>query len=104
MGNLSVRDTDDAVSSIIALQEILWVDLHDVENNLRRMERASIAGAAAGADEAVVYRTARTALLSGLASINEVLGWVHLMAEKDPEGNDLDCVRSLPNVNVSLSS
>jgi len=104
MGNLSVRDTDDAVSGIIALQEILSTDLHDVESNLRRIERASATGAAAGADEVMVYRTARTALLSGLASIHEVLGWVHLMAEKDPEGNDLDCVRSLPEVTVSLTS
>jgi hypothetical protein len=47
-----------------------------------------------------VYCVARAALYSGLASINEVLGWVHLMAEKDAEGNVSEAVKMLPTVAV----
>lgn len=54
-----------------------------------------------GKEPLEVYQRARIALLSGIASVDEVLAWVHLLAAKDPEGNELDCVRALPQVRVS---
>lgn len=51
-------------------------------------------------EEVKLCYVARTALFSALASINEVFGWVHLMAEKDSEGNVTEVIRSLPTVPV----
>ncbi|WP_019142876.1 hypothetical protein [Noviherbaspirillum massiliense] len=110
MGILSVQDTDDAVSSMMALRGILTSDLEDVERLLRRTLQIPGNGAEAEGEEMEgekpleVYQRARTTLLSGIASIDEVLAWVHLVAAKDPEGNELDCVRSLPSMTVSRLS
>lgn len=107
MGILSVRDTDDAVSSMMALRNVLSADLADVERLMHRPlqipteDDESEEDAIEGQEPLEVYQRARSALLSGIASIDEVLAWVHLVAAKDPEGNELDCVRTLPFVRVS---
>jgi hypothetical protein len=86
------------------LREVLVDDLLDVESRLDELERSSVELAKGKNDEALSYRTARTALLSGLASIDEVLGWVHLVAEKDADGNELESVLSLPHLSVMRAS
>lgn len=105
MGILSIMETDDAVSGLSALRDVLADDLLDIESRLDEMERSSTTSQIKGKnDDALVYRTARTALLSGLASIDEVLGWVHLVAEKDADGNELESVLSLPHLSVMRAS
>ncbi|MDO8299923.1 hypothetical protein [Lacisediminimonas sp.] len=104
MGILSITETDDAVSGLSALREVMADDLLDVESRLDELERSSATLTDGKNDEALVYRTARTALLSGLASIDEVLGWVHLVAEKDADGNELESVLSLPHLSVMRAS
>lgn len=104
MGILSARDTDDAASSMTALRDVLAEDLLDVDGRLHDLEHAATPMTEARREEMLVYETARTALLSGLASIDEVLGWVHLVAEKDGEGNELDSVRALPSLAVMRNS
>ncbi len=104
MGILSITETDDAVSGISALREVLADDLLDVEYRLDELNRSSTPMTPGKQEEILVYQTARTALLSGLASIDEVLGWVHLVAEKDANGNEIDSVLSLPNLSVMRAS
>lgn len=104
MATITVRDTDDAVSSMMALREALSFDLDITEKRIREIERSRSVKADAEAEESQILERARTALLSGLASVDEVLGWVHLMAEKDPEGNEPDSVRMLPYLHISLVS
>lgn len=104
MGILSIRQTDDAVSGVSALREVLADDLQDVEYRLEELNRSLTPMTAGKREEMLVYQTARTALLSGLASIDEVLGWVHLVAEKDADGNEVDSVLSLPNLSVMRAS
>lgn len=99
MANISVRAADDAVSGIYALKDSLTNDLDDVLQRIEELKH-SCAAPEFVRQEIVIYETARTALLSALASINEVLSWVRLAAVKDSEGNELPCVRSLPQVIV----
>ena len=104
MGILSVTDTDDAVVGVTALREVLAEDLLDVEGRLMELARSTTPMTDSKKEEMLVYQTARTALLSGLASVDEVLGWIHLVAEKDADGNELDSVLSLPNLAVMRAS
>ena len=99
MEKMRVRHTDDAVSGIGALREILVNELANIE---------SLISLAIENDPDIdndplileAYQRLRTSLISGVVSADEVLGWVHALAEKDPEGNELECVRRLPHVNI----
>ncbi|MDB5798279.1 MAG: hypothetical protein JWP36_2181 [Paucimonas sp.] len=104
MGILNVTDTDDAVSGMNALREVLTEDLVDVEGRLLELEHSGTPVTESKKEEMLVYQTARTALLSGLASIDEVLGWIHLVAEKDADGNEIDSVLALPSLAVMRAS
>lgn len=104
MGILNASDTEDAVSGMGALREVLSDDLLDVEGRLHELEHSGTPMTEGKKEEVLVYQTARTALLSGLASIDEVLGWIHLVAEKDADGNELESVLSLPNLAVMRAS
>lgn len=104
MGILSATDTDDAVSGMTALRDVLGDDLIDVEGRLHQLEQSGTPMTESKREEMLVYQTARTALLSGLASIDEVLAWVHLVAEKDADGNEIESVLSLPNLAVMRAS
>lgn len=104
MGTLNIHDADDAVSSMRALREVLADNLEEVLSHLAVVQHLHPADAKDRIEEISVYEMARTSLLSGLASINEVLAWVRLAAAKDAEGNEPDCVKSLPEVPVQRSS
>lgn len=99
MEKMRVRHTDDAVTGVTALREILANELANIEALIAIATEAN----AVSDDDPIVleaYHRLRTSLLSGIISVDEVLGWVHALAEKDPEGNELECVRRLPNVNI----
>lgn len=100
MAKMDIGNAVDAVSSLRALRVVLTDDLDDIENSIYDLGQSGRADSDSGMGELKVYCVARAALYSGLASINEVLGWVHLMAEKDPEGNAADLLQSLPIVTV----
>lgn len=101
MEKILIRDADAAMSSMQALHSAMTLDLDDIEQRMALLADSAAASSASGIDEMSVYYVARAALYSGLASINEILGWVHLMTEKDSEGNVREEVRSLPIVPVS---
>ncbi len=98
---IDLCDASNAVSSMQALREGLAEDLENIENCIRELAQSPLATSDSGISEMQVYYVARAALYSGLASINEVLGWVRLMAAKDSEGNVAEVVKSLPTVPVS---
>jgi hypothetical protein len=100
MEKMDLVDTTDAVSSMQALRAALTEELDDVESRIQELAQSSSATSESGISEMQVYYVARAALYGGLASINEVLGWVHLMAAKDAEGNVAEVVKSLPTVPV----
>jgi len=99
MSNLSAGVTDDAVSSLLVLRELLVNQLATVENVLRESQDSTheelIEHEGPSAHE---INQARTSVLSGLASIEETLSWVRFLAVKDPKGNELECVRDLPDL------
>lgn len=103
MEKMRVRHTDDAVSGVTALREILVNELANIESLIAM---ASTNDPEAEADPLILeaYSRLRTSLISGVISADEVLGWVHALAEKDPEGNELECVRRLPHVNILPTS
>jgi len=100
MKKLDLGDASDAVSSMQALRAVMTEDLDDIENHIYELAQSSLATSEDAIGEMQVYYVARAALYSGLASINEVLGWVHLVAAKDAEGNVAEVVKSLPTVPV----
>ena len=102
MERMELCDATDAVSSMQALREELAEDLDDIENCIHELAQSPLATSDSGTNDMRVYCVARAALYSGLASINEVLGWVRLMAAKDSEGNTVEVVKSLPTVPVFL--
>jgi len=100
MEKIYIRDADAAMSSMQALQSAMTLDLDDIEHRMALLADSAAASSPTGIEEMSVYYVARAALYSGLASISEILGWVHLMTEKDSEGNVREEVRSLPIVPV----
>ncbi len=100
MENMKLGDISDAVSSMHALRESLTAELDDIEDRIHELAQSPGATTASVLSDLSVYYVARAALYSGLASINEVLGWVRLMAATDSEGNMADLVKSLPTVPV----
>ena len=101
MGIMSIQHAIDATSSMRALRRELAEDLDHVESRIHELTTSLHADSRSTVEELEIYFKARAALYSGLASVTDVLGWVHLMAEKDAYGNDIDPVRSLPTVPVS---
>jgi hypothetical protein len=98
MDTIDIRAAGDAMSSMQALRSAMTVDLADVESRMQELSDSSVADSATAIDEMAVYCATRMALYSGLASIDEVLGWVHLMTEKDSDGNTAAVVRALPTI------
>ncbi|MEN3295575.1 MAG: hypothetical protein V7642_4828 [Burkholderiales bacterium] len=99
MEKMSIHDTDDAVTSVTALREVLSAELTAIERLVQKVDHSSAKNNAGQPDDLIeTYRRVRTSLLSGLASVDEVLGWVRVLAPKDADGNEMDSVRSLPRV------
>jgi hypothetical protein len=103
MEKMSIHDTDDAVTSVTALREVLASELTAIERMVQRVDRSSTSGDTDKDNLIETYCRIRTSLLSGLASVDEVLGWVRVLAPKDAAGNEMDCVRSLPYVKNVVS-
>ncbi len=99
MGTLHARDVDDAVSSMRVLEETLYEDLDYVEMSLSALAAAPRQDSD-DIEEVHVLRVTRAALLSGLQSIHEVLQWVKIKAATDAEGNELEILRKLPQLEV----
>ena len=100
MERMDLCDASDAVSSMQALRVELTEDLDDIENRIHELAQSTLTTSDSGISEMQVYYVTRAALYSGLASINEVLGWVRLMAAKNSDGNVAEVVKSLPTVPV----
>jgi hypothetical protein len=100
MDTIELCDASDAMSSMQALRCAMTVDLEDVESRIQEILDSPFADSEEASDEMAVYCATRVALYSGLASINEVLGWVHLMTEKDADGKTAEAVRSLPTIHT----
>ncbi len=97
---MKLGDISDAVSSMQTLRESLTAELDEIEDRIHELAHSPRATTSSALSDLSVYYVARAALYSGLASINEVLGWVRLMAATDSEGNTADVVQSLPIVPV----
>jgi hypothetical protein len=101
MGTINNCEAEKAVSSMKALQSALTEELEDIECRIDALgdEKLSLSPDEAKEEVKICY-VARAALFSALAGINEVLGWVHLMAERDTNGNVDEVVKALPIVPV----
>lgn len=100
MAKMDISNAVDAVSSMRALRLAMTNDLDDIENSIYELAQSEHADSADTTEELKVYCVARAALYSGLASINEVMGWITLMTEKDPEGNSAEILKALPTVPI----
>ena len=82
MQKMRVKDTDDAVAGVTALREILVSELATIDRLIRKCEHGEGGQRAVKESEGdqvlATYQRVRTSLLSGLASVDEVLGWVHM--------------------------
>lgn len=73
MNNGDPYEMDAAVAALDALHSALTDDLEELEARIRMEDPSK-------------YHEARTALHSALASIAEVLGWIHWKSEDEPDG------------------
>lgn len=87
MNNGDHYEMDAVLAALDALHSALTDDLEDLEARIR-MEDHSIMIAAPVEDtpRMTEYHEARTALHSALASIAEVLAWIHWKSEDEPDG------------------
>jgi len=100
MEKIHISDADAAMSGMQALHSAMTLELGDIEQRMAALAESPSAWSASGIEDMSVYDVTRAALYSGLASINEILGWVHLMTEKDSEGNVAEAIKRLPTVPV----
>lgn len=99
MATLKIQHAVDAVSSMQALHDALSEDLSHIEACIQELGSASLK--TAPSDELATHFRVRSALYGGMASINDVLGWVRLMTEKDINGDEYRTMWPLPNVPVT---
>ena len=97
---LKIHQAVDLVSGMQALHEVLSEDLLQVETSIQYLQSSS-RGRTSDADDLDTYLRARAALHGGLASINDVLGWIRLAAEKDENGDEYRVMWPLPEVPIS---
>jgi hypothetical protein len=96
MRRMDIADATDAVTGMLALRAVLTEELDNVETSIQAIADSEHARSDASREELSVCFVARAALYSGLAGINELLGWINLLTEKDAEGNAFDMTRLLP--------
>lgn len=100
MAIMSIQHAIEAASSMQALRNALATDLDEIESRIHQLTASQVSSYQEVADEMQICLKARAALHSGLASITDVLGWVHLLTEKDAHGNEIVTVQSLPTVPI----
>lgn len=100
---LSAGDADDAVSGLTAVRAVLHSQLEDVERLIVTLGEDPDYE---DTEELTLEEceAMRSGVLSALASVQEILSWVRELAETDPEGNPLLCVRSLPHISIPRRS
>jgi len=91
-------DMDDAVAAIEALHDVLSSDLEELEARIRALGHSIVLGPAPDNPEASEFYEARASLHSGLASIAEVLAWIQLKTEEDPDGEVAVALQPLPKL------
>lgn len=91
-------DMDDAVAAIEALHDALTCDLEELETRIRAQGYSIVLVREPDNVEIAEYYEARASLHSGLASIAEVLAWIQLKTEEDPEGDVAVALQPLPKV------
>lgn len=98
MNQVEPYDADDAVEAMQALHCALTDDLEALEAQILALGRATASVPADDSQQMAEYYEARTALYSGLASIAEVLAWIQLKTEEDPEGDVARAIVPLPTL------
>jgi hypothetical protein len=89
---------DDVVVAMEALHAALTSDLEDLETRIRALGYSIVLGPEPDNEDVSDYVEARASLHSGLASIAEVLAWIQLKTEDDPEGEVAMALQPLPKV------
>jgi hypothetical protein len=98
MNDREPYDTDDAVAALHALHSALADDLEELEVRIAALDPSLAAVALQETHQMAKFVEARTALYSGLASIEEVLGWIQWKTEEDPEGDVAVAMQPLPTL------
>jgi hypothetical protein len=102
MGTIDEEDTEVIVAAMLLLRDNLYLDLEDIEQRIKGGGVDFYVDDELGPDQLLnALRRGRTQLLSGLLSVDEVLGWTRVYAPKDADGNELECVRELPRVTIT---
>lgn len=99
MTTLKIQQAVDTVSGMRTLHDAMSADLDHIDACI--LELSSTVPEKGMADELDTHIRARAALHGGIESINDILGWVRLMTEKDADGNEYRVMWALPNVAVT---
>jgi len=105
MEMLHVRDTDDVVSGLMALRKLLSIELTNVEKLTEEVNAFMMVDPLNESDISIEEcQQARTGLLSALASIDELFGWVHLLAERDEQSEEMEFSPPLSHMSKAMKN
>lgn len=94
---MQAAQVEETINGLARLRSILANELDAVDGLMRALDASLCAQAGVDAGKMMqTYGTARANIRCGLASIDEVLGWIHLVAEPGADGRELECVKELP--------
>lgn len=96
MGKMDIADATDAITGMLTLRAVLTEELDNIETSIQELADSDKANSDDGMKDLKVYWVARAAVYSGLAGINELLGWVSLLTERDADGNAFEVTKFLP--------
>lgn len=94
---MQAAQVEETINGLAQLRSILTNELDAVDGLMRALDASLRAQTDVDTGKMMqTYGTARANIHGGLASIDEVLGWIHLVAEPGADGRELDCVKGLP--------
>jgi hypothetical protein len=104
MKTISDEEANDALSGLNALRNILTDELAKIEEILIAIKQSEALASQSHECALGQCQKVRTGLLSGMASIDETLGWVHACMETSYEETELDYMPSFLHVDFSVPS
>lgn len=102
-----ICDTGDVAASLMALRRLLSIELANVEKLTEEINNCADADALDEADMDISIeecQQARTGLLSALASVDELFGWVHLFAERDEETEEVEYMQPFSHLSKAVKN
>src|SRR3569832_644422 len=105
MEMLHVRDNGDVVSGLMALRKLLSIELVNVEKLTKEKNAYMMVDPLNESNISIEEcQQARTGLLSTQTSIDELFGWVHLLAERESQADEMEYAQPLSHMSKAMKN